>query len=573
MGRKILLAVLIVVSVSSPALTASASTAKPTIESFKPTIATVGTEVTIDGAHLAGATKVTVNGSIATVVSDTSTNITADVPADATTGTIKVKTAGGTVSTRSDFTVLTPLDGATSAENDSEGYCLVLASSGVDCWGKGGQGQLGNGVITRPGSATPVAVAAVGGTGILAGVTNLVGHDGSYCALMNGSGVDCWGLGGDGQLGNGTFYTGSLRGSLTPVVVSGVGGTGTLTGVTSLIADGPSYCALVTSGGVVCWGWNYFGELGNGTFNDSATPVSVEGVGGFGTLTGVAALTGGGFDNCALLSSGGVDCWGWNAVGELGNASYGDSASPVAVVGVGGIGELTGATNLIGDGDGSGYCALVTSGGVDCWGDDSAGELGDGTYLTTSPQGSATPVAVEGVNGAGTLTSVTDLFGGGLSYCAVSNPAGMVCWGYGGNGELGNGTFDDSAVPTVVEGIGGIGVLTGVTDVTSDMGDSYCALMNSGGADCWGYGNKGQLGDGAFYTTGNEGSATPVAVQGVGGTGTITAVKNLVGDAEKSGYCAVLTSSAIDCWGYGAQGELGNGSFSPGDSDSPVAVG
>src|ERR1700729_2390651 len=87
--------------------------------------------------------------------------------------------------------------------NDSEGYCSVLVSSGVDCWGKGGQGQLGTGVIRRPGSAKPVAVAAVGGTGILAGVTTLVGHDGSYCALLEGGGVDCWGLGGDGQLGNG----------------------------------------------------------------------------------------------------------------------------------------------------------------------------------------------------------------------------------------------------------------------------------------------------------------------------------------------------------------------------------
>jgi hypothetical protein len=149
----------------------------------------------------------------------------------------------------------------------------------------------------------------------------------------------------------------------------------------------------------------------------------------------------------------------------------------------------------------------------------------------------------------------------------------MMCWGYGGNGGLGNGTFDNSAAPTVVVGVGGVGALSGVTGITSDVGDSYCVVMNSGGVDCWGYGKQGQLGDGIFYSTGDEGSATPVAVQGVGGTGGITGVESLVSDANNSGYCAVLTSSEMDCWGHGAHGELGNGSFAPPNSASPVAVG
>ncbi len=157
MVRKILLAGLIVVSVSGVwALPASAST--PTITKFKPKSATVGTAVTIKGTDLAGATQVTFNGTVATVVSDTATEIVADVPAGATTG--------------------------------------------------------------HDGSATPVAVEGVGGTGTLAEVTGLVDNiDGGYCALLTSGEVDCWALGESGELGNGTFYASSPYGSATPVEV------------------------------------------------------------------------------------------------------------------------------------------------------------------------------------------------------------------------------------------------------------------------------------------------------------------------------------------------------------------
>ena len=135
-------------------------------------------------------------------------------------------------------------------------------------------------------SAGPVAVEGVGGTGTLTGVTSLVGSGadgpgGSYCALLTSGGVDCWGYGADGELGNGTFYTTGQQGSATPVEVEGVGGTGTLTGVANLVRLGHTYCALITSGGVDCWGYGADGELGNGIFyttgnEGSATPVEVE---------------------------------------------------------------------------------------------------------------------------------------------------------------------------------------------------------------------------------------------------------------------------------------------------------
>ena len=123
----------------------------------------------------------------------------------------------------------------------------------------------------------------------------------------------------------------------------------------------------------------------------------------------------------------------------------------------------------------------------------------------------------------------------------------------------------ESATPVEVEGVGGAGVLSGVTSlVGANSGGysfgTYCAVLTSGGVDCWGYGDDGQLGNGTFTTTGDEGSATPVEVEGIGGTGVLTGVTTLASDGD-GGYCAVLTSGGVDCWGLGDYGQLGNGTF------------
>lgn len=163
------------------------------------------------------------------------------------------------------------------------------------------------------------------------------GAPGSYCAVLTTGGVDCWRTNLNGQLGNGTgvFYD-DVPG---PVVGVGVGGTGTLSGVASLAYSHSSYCAALVSGQVDCWGFNETGDLGNGmtTGPDSCqvsdpcatTPGTVLGVGGTGALTGVSSVVGGGDSYCALLGSGGVDCWGGNGSGGLGNGTLADSPVPV----------------------------------------------------------------------------------------------------------------------------------------------------------------------------------------------------------------------------------------------------
>ena len=127
----------------------------------------------------------------------------------------------------------------------------------------------------------------------------------------------CWGYNLFGQLGNGTTADSS-----TPVAVSGI------STATSVTAGGDHACALLSGGSIKCWGYNGYGSLGNGTTTDSSTPVTVS------AISTAVSVTAGGEHTCAILSGGSVKCWGFNSDGELGNGTTTDSLTPVAVSGI-----------------------------------------------------------------------------------------------------------------------------------------------------------------------------------------------------------------------------------------------
>src|SRR5262249_40395873 len=147
------------------------------------------------------------------------------------------------------------------------------------------------------------------------------------CALTSGGGVQCWGYNQVGGLGNN-----STTNSLVPVAVSGLS-----SGMQAVAAGGNHTCGGTIEGRVNCWGSNSSRELGNNSTTNSSVPVAVSGL-----PSEVQAIAAGGSHTCALTSGGGVLCWGDNHTGQLGNGSITESHVPVAVSGLSsGIQALT----------------------------------------------------------------------------------------------------------------------------------------------------------------------------------------------------------------------------------------
>jgi len=237
--------------------------------------------------------------------------------------------------------------------------CALMADRTVRCWGRNGQGQVGDGTLDD--AAAPVSVAGLSSVASLA-----LGGTHSCAALTDGT-VQCWGNGYDGQLGNGTFDPSS-----TPVLVSGI------TNAVSVAAGWAHTCALLQDGTVRCWGEGINGELGTGTATSSPTPVAVAGI------SGATGITAGWWHHSCAVTGRSVRCWGANDWGQLGNGTQTGSASPVAMSAAGVT--WSSDTPSVASIDANGLAVALKAGVATITATDAVGATGTATLTVVKPR-------------------------------------------------------------------------------------------------------------------------------------------------------------------------------------------
>jgi len=267
--------------------------------------------------------------------------------------------------------------------------CGVKPDGTVWCWGSNTYGALGNGDTTVTSSTVPIQVVTAVAGPALTGVTSVVVGETGYnaCAVGAAGAVYCWGYGGYGQLGNGFKSNSAFA---TPVVTDA--SNAAFTGVKQISASYYHVCVLKTDGSVWCWGDNTYGEIGTGS--SAATvlyPAQVAAL--FNAGTSVVAGAPYYESSCASTADGSAYCWGYNGYGDLGNGLMSGMANVPSQVLVAATVPLPNVAKVV-DWEGQyKMCALKTDGTMWCWGTPSA------LYATPLSDNAAMQVTSIGVVG------------------------------------------------------------------------------------------------------------------------------------------------------------------------------
>jgi alpha-tubulin suppressor-like RCC1 family protein len=312
--------------------------------------------------------------------------------------------------------------------------CALLEDGTVACYGGGIVGTLGHGAEHPEVDPVPKRVAN------MKNVAKVFGGGYSMCAVLTDRTVTCWGA--DQSLNPYGARPGDV------FTVEG------LSNVVELAVATSHTCALVEGGDVHCFGSNYFGELGDGTTDNSKKAVKVKGI------SGAKAIATGAEMSCAVLANGSISCWGMNDMGQLGQGN-GDKLihpDPVTVPGLAAPAKSVAASSVSGA-----VCALLENGATKCWG--------------------------EKLAGAPATTGGAALAVGWNHACALDGAGAVSCWGTNTKGQLGNGSNAAAAAATNAAGISGaMSLATG--------GNSSCSVFADGSFACWGDDSRGQLGAG-----------------------------------------------------------------------------
>lgn len=438
---------------------------------------------------------------------------------------------------------------AVSWSTTNSAVATVEQGSGGTAWVTGISSGAASIIATSDGigDTTAVEVVSPGPYQVMS-----VGYNGT-CGLRGGVWAFCWGGNASGKVGDGTSNSWQLPHAVSRALR-----------VVQISMGGGNTCALSGDGKVYCWGANFMGTLGLGSTVGpeqcdfagpcSRTPIAVSGDRSF---SAIYVNRHAGFYQfvCGIASSGATYCWGSNVSGSLGigtttgpeTCNEFNTPLPCSTVPLEVAGGQRFTSLALGD---IHACGLTAAGEAYCWGDNSSGELGDGTETDRS-----TPVAV-----TGGLRFVS-LSAGSRHTCGLTSDGTAYCWGFSGGGALGLGAFtgpdfcqnpDPFGRPfpcsTAPERV--TGGLTFATIATG--GDHTCAVTPEGVAYCWGFNAWGQLGNASTIS-----SAAPVAV-----TGGLT-FANLSGGLQHT--CGVTTTAIAYCWGS-------NSNYALGTDDLPLPV-
>lgn len=363
----------------------------------------------------------------------------------------------------------------------------------------------------------------------LKGVTKIDTGYAHTCAVLSTGGVQCWGR-------NSWQYGGGHGGQLgnddgdNEAKSEAVAVVELKSSVTDIALGDNHSCALLDTNEIQCWGKNSFGQFGNDTTTSSKKPAAVV----VGLSSGVTAIAAGDDNTCALLTTGGAQCWGSNGSGQLGNGTTDKSYTPV---------EVTGLSNVTAIAlGGSHTCALLdtSTNGVQCWGSNHSDQIGK-----KGGSQSTEPVPVTGDSDVG-LAGMIAVAAGLLHTCAVLSTGEVQCWGRNYEEQCGQKNKDEIHIPVTVAGLS-----SGATAIAA--GDDHtCALLDTKEVQCWGENDSGQLGNGDDEI---KKSYIPITVAGLSGVDAIA--------AGSDHTCALLDTKEVRCWGNNGSGRLGNGKSYP----------
>lgn len=417
--------------------------------------------------------------------------------------------------------------GATAASllsllNGNGGYCFLRSDTENFCWGDG----VGNQPVNFSATIKTAVQLLKGKT-----ITDLVQskNGGSSCVIDSDGIPYCWGYNNKGIIGDGTTDN-----ALSPKAVDL---TGVLSGKTAkkIVMGDTSSCMIASDDKVYCWGKNDVGQLGNGNNTASNVPVAVSTAGVLSGKT-IKSIDSNSDTTCVIASDDKAYCWGKGSFGVLANGGTANSNVPVAIAG-GALAAKTVKALRVHEGTG---CVIASDDKVYCWGWGGYGRLGNAAAANST---STVAVDFTGVLSGKTAKS---LVLSGSHACIIASDDQVYCWGYGGDGELGQGAYANSSVPVAVNTAG---VLSGKTiQKLAGMSSGLCALASDSKAYCWGYGNRGSLGNGV---TGAN-SSVPVAVDTSGALSGKT-VSDIIGGDDN--VCLKTSDNHAYCWGEGALGD------------------